>query len=415
MKNGIAFLCFLFITNFSVQAQCPVSTNPNIHVVQQDENLYRIARKYNISLDRLLMLNNMREDDLLPACKKLIIRATQSQPQTTTSPAPARTATTSTSVSTRPDIYLGQKQAGNRHTVQPGETMAGLARLYGYTEERFREFNAMGLERLTVGSIILSHDCACDRLSYDVNGTPPGTINNPPEIDVTSTWHPPTTTYYDDEKPARINTQTKTDRHSPISPTDVRKNNTSTTTSQPSTESTRPTSSSMKSLEMDMLTEINLLRSNPSAYISYVDTYVANEKASGGFPIDMSVVNELKGELRKLGKLSQLAPKECVYTAAVKHGQDCLKMNSLDHVGSDKKWPWDRILRECPDLKYGTENLVGGPDNVRESVIVLLIDEGIPSRGHRKALLNPEWKYAACHKVGTVGGMPHCWIQKFGH
>jgi len=66
-------------------------------------------------------------------------------------------------------------------------------------------------------------------------------------------------------------------------------------------------------------------------------------------------------------------------------------------------------------MQDGNENLVGGPASVREAVIILLIDEGIANRGHRKTLLNPNWKYAAAFKIGQVGGMPNCWVQKFGN
>ena len=66
-------------------------------------------------------------------------------------------------------------------------------------------------------------------------------------------------------------------------------------------------------------------------------------------------------------------------------------------------------------MQDGNENLVGGPDDIRRAVILLLVDDGIPNRGHRKALLNPAWKYVACHKVGTIGSMPNSWIQNFAY
>ncbi len=414
MKKLCLFVCFLFITGLSIQAQCPPSTEPGYHIVQQDENLFRISMMYGISLNRLLALNNMQETDLLPACKKIKIGNGNVQPngQKATfsagnlssnngdnfSPAPpARTSTSS-----------GQRQSGNRHVVQAGETVAGLARLYGYTEERFREFNAMGTDRLTAGSIVLSHDCACDRVMYSENATPTGSGTNTTGP-TTIAYEPPptTTTYYEPTEPTRIKP------HEPISPT-------TKPTTQPGTSTgagnTSPAGSApyMNSSEMDMINEINMMRANPPAYAKYIDAYVAEQKANNGWPVDMAVVAELKGELRKLGALSQLKPQECIYTAAKKHGQDMIKMGRTDHIGSDGKWPWDRVRRECPDMIDGNENLVGGPDNIRESVVILLLDEGIPNRGHRKTLLRSDWEYVACYKIGTVGSMPNCWVQKFG-
>jgi uncharacterized protein YkwD len=118
--------------------------------------------------------------------------------------------------------------------------------------------------------------------------------------------------------------------------------------------------------------------------------------------------------LRKTPRLSTLQPLQCLYVAARKHGNDQRKRGATDHQGSDGSWPWDRVLRECSDLKDGNENLVGGPANIRRAVILLLVDDGIEGRGHRKTTLNPDWKYVACHKMGTIGDMPNCWVQQYG-
>ena len=66
-------------------------------------------------------------------------------------------------------------------------------------------------------------------------------------------------------------------------------------------------------------------------------------------------------------------------------------------------------------MQEGNENLVAGTPSVRTAVILLLIDEGIPTRGHRKTLLKPEWRYVGCYNVGTVGSFPHYWVQNFGY
>jgi uncharacterized protein YkwD len=424
MKNLISFLFLLFITAANGIAQCPPSSQPGIHVVQSDENLFRIARLYGMSLKRLLALNNMKETDVLPACKKLKIDAGKIQPSGLKATATAGDITSKpeekpkggeaqSAPQATPSSSI-KKQSGNRHVVQPGETVAALAQLYGYTESRFREFNALGNDQLTAGSIILTHDCPCDRIS-DPGKNTPATESKPSE-DISSNYRPNTTTYYEEANPSRILPD-----HKPVSPEDIGKtNNTSSTpntsgsTSVPATTTTSADAPFMQSIEMDMLREINMLRANPPAYIKYINEYVADQKANNGFPVDQAVVDELNTELSKLGPLSQLQAKECVYIAAKKHGQDIIKMGRTDHIGSDGKWPWDRVRRECPDLQDGNENLVGGPDNVRESVVILLLDEGIPNRGHRKTLLRPDWVYAACYNIGKVGMMPNCWVQKFG-
>jgi LysM repeat protein len=169
----------------------------------------------------------------------------------------------------------------------------------------------------------------------------------------------------------------------------------------------------MSSEETDMANEINLVRSNPVAYIPYIEDYIKDLQKNG----DNNAVQtayELIAELRKTPRLSTLQPLQCLYIAARKHGNDQRKRGATDHQGSDGSWPWDRVLRECSDLKDGNENLVGGPANIRRAVILLLVDDGIEGRGHRKTTLNPDWKYVACHKMGTIGDMPNCWVQQYG-
>jgi LysM repeat protein len=169
----------------------------------------------------------------------------------------------------------------------------------------------------------------------------------------------------------------------------------------------------MSSEETDMANEINLVRNNPVAYIPFIEDYIKDLQKNG----DNNAVQtayELIAELRKTPRLSTLQPLQCLYIAARKHGNDQRKRGATDHQGSDGSWPWDRVLRECSDLKDGNENLVGGPANVRRAVILLLVDDGIEGRGHRKTTLNPDWKYVACHKMGTIGDMPNCWVQQYG-
>ena len=71
---------------------------------------------------------------------------------------------------------------------------------------------------------------------------------------------------------------------------------------------------------------------------------------------------------------------------------------------------FEAIRKSYSSLRFEFTHLI----EVRESVIILLIDEGIPNRGHRMTLLKPEWKYVACYKIGTVGSFPNYWVQKFG-
>lgn len=180
------------------------------------------------------------------------------------------------------------------------------------------------------------------------------------------------------------------------------------------------TANYMTAREKEMITEINLIRSNPKGYVSVIEEYIKEQRAglknvvSGKKYIleEIEVAEELIAELKKTPSMSILSPDKGVYRAAKLHGEEGKRKGSLDHVGKNGSWPWDRIKKEA-GYRNGGENLVGGLSNVRNSVVILLIDSGIEGRGHRKALLNPVWKYVACYEVGKVGDMPYYWIQNF--
>ncbi|MFK8103191.1 MAG: LysM peptidoglycan-binding domain-containing protein [Saprospiraceae bacterium] len=387
LLSSLLSLMLLLATINMAQAQCNPATESGIHVVQKGETLYQIAAKYGVSVAEICTQNQLTLNQTIPVCTELSIKEARlaARPM-------EFNRTQNIEVFTDKSVAQNtQKQMGNKHRVKEGETIAALAELYGYTEKRFRKFNAMGpYEEVTPGSILLSSDCSCGRIGTGTQMTNLSQNNN-----------------------AQANTQT-TAMGNTMKPTNTTNTNTTNATSTPMVASTQAAASYMTKEELSMVDEINLLRSNPAGYIQYIETYVRNEKANNGFPIDQNVVDELIRELKKTPTLSTLSPTACIYDAAKKHGEDLIKMGSIGHVGSDGAWPWDRVKRACSQMTDGNENLVGGPDQVRASVIILLIDEGIPNRGHRKTLLNPKWKYVATRKVGKVGYMPNSWVQKFG-
>lgn len=376
MKTMMTIVMIAYCSMFQLQAQCPNAPKPGVHIIQYGDDLYKIANLYQIELQDIMTWNQLGYNQPLMLCQELIVRNTSTPTEYN---APVETFTSR-------GVYA--KQRGNKHRVAPGQNMAGLAELYGYSESRFREFNAMSNNHeAQPGDILLSSDCTCDRISYTEGGTDYAGLV---------------------KKTNNNNSYNKP--YSETHPTPGTKTNPPVTNSGSSDNAT-----SMNSQEMEMVNEINLLRGNPSGYIQYVDAYVNEQRRTGGFPVDQSVVNELKSELRQLGPLSILTPSQCIYQAAKEHGIDQKPTGDVNHEGRDGSWPWDRVRKACPNMQDGNENLVAGTPSVRTAVILLLIDEGIPTRGHRKTLLKPEWRYVGCYNVGTVGSFPHYWVQNFGN
>lgn len=180
---------------------------------------------------------------------------------------------------------------------------------------------------------------------------------------------------------------------------------------------TGKTATYLTPVEKQMLLEINFVRAYPKVYAKIISKYLADESNSA-FGLNNDTYNagiELIKELNESNPLSILQSSQCVYNAAKKHGLDSQKRGFFDHQGSDGSQPWDRILKECKEYKSGSENGAGNTsENPRAAVISLLLDDGISSRGHRRNLLDPKWKYGACFRYSdkTYG---YQWVQNFAY
>ena len=146
--------------------------------------------------------------------------------------------------------------------------------------------------------------------------------------------------------------------------------------------------------EKRMMDEINLARTQPQAYIEYIEAYLEFWNSNDEERI---VAEELKKELRTMEPLEPLKFSKVLYKGAIKHGTWMKSTGKFEHS----------------DLPYG-ENLVSGDEKVRFAVLNLLIDYGIPDRGHRKNILSSSYTLFAAHEiVGTVGEDKYVFVQEF--
>lgn len=87
--------------------------------------------------------------------------------------------------------------------------------------------------------------------------------------------------------------------------------------------------------------------------------------------------------------------------AARRHAEDLGPRGALEHVGSDGSKLSDRLNRLGTWHGLIAENISTSETEAREVVIQLLVDDGVPGRGHRRNLFNPD-----LHQAG-VGRAPH--------
>lgn len=162
-----------------------------------------------------------------------------------------------------------------------------------------------------------------------------------------------------------------------------------------------PAGPTFGALEAAVLAEMNLLRKDPRAY---ADKLVALRPAYQGDLLirdpegpairtqeGVAALDEAIGALKRApARLPRLAHSTGLSRAARAHARDLAKSGLLGHVGSDGSQPDERVSRVGKWDGLVAENIAFGPTDAEEIVIGLLVDDGVPSRGHREVLLTRE-------------------------
>jgi len=134
-----------------------------VHVVVAGDTLSSIARRYNVTVADLMARNNIRNADMIRPGQRIVIPVVvRPTPTRTPTPAvqPSRTPTHNTASPTRrvtatPTPTIRAPQPGTFYTVRSGDTLSGIARLYGVTVEAIMERNGLTSTVLTVGRLLI--------------------------------------------------------------------------------------------------------------------------------------------------------------------------------------------------------------------------------------------------------------------
>jgi uncharacterized protein YkwD len=86
--------------------------------------------------------------------------------------------------------------------------------------------------------------------------------------------------------------------------------------------------------------------------------------------------------------VDRLTPASGLSMGAKDHIADQGRSGSTGHNGSDQSTPFTRIARYGHGYTSAGENISYGPTTARDIVIQLLIDDGVPTRGHRINIMN---------------------------
>jgi len=154
-------------------------------------------------------------------------------------------------------------------------------------------------------------------------------------------------------------------------------------------------------LEKAVVNEMNLARSSPKAYLSLLEQFKKYYdgkllKLPGETPIltkeGTSAVVEASGSLRSQKPVSPLSPSNGMTFGAKDHLRDLRTSGASQHKGSDGSQAWDRVNRYGTWQKIIGENISLGHTKARNIVMTFIIDDGVPSRGHRRNIFNPDFR-----------------------
>jgi uncharacterized protein YkwD len=150
--------------------------------------------------------------------------------------------------------------------------------------------------------------------------------------------------------------------------------------------------------EREVIIEINMMRTDPAMYAR---TYLVplREYFEGTllhYPGEIAMVTnegaspleECIRELECTQPLPPLSPRKGLVLAARDHTVDQGRTGQIGHTGSDGSSFEARVSRYGKWQYSAGENISYGYQDARKIVIALLVDDGVPTRGHRKNLLH---------------------------
>jgi uncharacterized protein YkwD len=155
-------------------------------------------------------------------------------------------------------------------------------------------------------------------------------------------------------------------------------------------------------LAREVLVELNVVRQKPQEFAKYVEEFRQRFKNDKTFTMPggatMSVqegvraVDEAIAFLKKSKPVGSLEFSTGLSLAARDHVNDLGPKGTVGHNGADGSDPFERMKRYGEWETTAGENIAFGHDDARMIVIQLIVDDGVPSRGHRTNIFQPKFK-----------------------
>jgi uncharacterized protein YkwD len=161
------------------------------------------------------------------------------------------------------------------------------------------------------------------------------------------------------------------------------------------------TAINLSTVERGIIGEMNRARANPPAYRQVL---IGWRKRFKGKQVQLKprlvlqtqegtpAIDEAIRALQKIRPVSTLKLSRGLTLAARDHVRDQGKRGITGHHGRDGSTPFQRMERYGKWEKIAGENIAYGPDTAQAVVRDLIIDDGVPDRGHRTNMFQPQYR-----------------------
>jgi uncharacterized protein YkwD len=176
------------------------------------------------------------------------------------------------------------------------------------------------------------------------------------------------------------------------------------------------TSKAQTSGEKAVLAEINWARAHPAAYAAQLRSFEQRftgkiehdpgDPAGVAFQEGAPAVEEAAAFVAAQPPRPPIGWSDLLSAAARDHAIEQAATNTMGHVGPDGSTPSTRVQRRGGG-RYIGEVIAYGGGSAASVVRLLIVDDGVPSRGHRMAIFSDQYKFAgvACGPHPTYRDM----------